>query len=438
MPPLKGMLGNWRRPEFQNLPLIRSGTRVKTYQQFCAELDSFIENWDERRRYIVVEDPDPSSSLLHYAAAWEMHLPICLLPNRWPMDWKNNLHDRIERHVDSYENKEIFYFLPTSGSSGEPKLVAVTRSNWLCFMETALKMFSWPAKTRVAHAFESVFDPFLAMGFLTLEQGCEMHFLPITSRFQIPEFLVREKIEVWASVPSLFLLNRDFEQLRQAPIREVLFTGENLPPSLVFEWQRHSPQTKIWNLFGPVETTVWCAAFQCQGQRDLSVIPIGQAWGDLTLKVNSDGGLLVEGSQVALGYLHTHGFEYFHSRFQTRDLVYLKDGNFYFDGRLDLQVKLLGQRVELELIENLFLKVTGSFGVCVLTPASTLVIAGAMTCNFSEVLEILKEKLPSSHWPKDFVKLTTLPRLASGKVDRKKISVLVADKVGSTKKIGRA
>ena len=145
-----------------------------------------------------------------------------------------------------------------------------------------------------------------------------------------------------------------------------------------------------------------------------------------------------------------------HARlYKTGDLVrYLPDGNIEFIGRIDQQIKIRGQRVELGEIES-FLREHGAVREAVVTMQSVSkglsngeeikeLIAYVVTKSSdhpgpakltkssnhpdpAELSRFLKQKLPAYMVPTRFVFLEALPLTRNGKLDREALPVVELD-----------
>jgi D-alanine--poly(phosphoribitol) ligase subunit 1 len=157
------------------------------------------------------------------------------------------------------------------------------------------------------------------------------------------------------------------------------------------------------------------------------------------------GELILIGSQIALGYINdarktrekfiffdeTSG--YCKSGYKTGDLVYLDNNNLLnFKGRADFQIKHMGYRIELEEIENWFLKSgelleavatyekkdahsQGRIILHYVTEQEVAISDRALTTVFRKVEKIL----PSYMRPSEYIRHDKLPKNQNGKIDRK-------------------
>lgn len=409
----------WRKPEFAERVAWRTKDQEKKYQDLVADIDARRNRSSAKGKVYVCEDESTYGSLLEYLLAWEEQRPFCLLPKSWPEDLKQQAKRWMQDFSLSLP-KDLFYVLPTSGSTGLPKLVLITRENWHSFQSAMLSKINWPDQARVALTFEAAFDPFIAMAFLALSRGDTLVPLSPNERFNIFSFMEKFRINVWASVPSLVSMNwprKDVSSL--SSIESTIFTGEALGAELFSRWQEFAPRSEIQNLYGPVECTVWCALkTYAKGERPQR-ISIGHGFSQHTTLQSVQGELVVSGAQVAAGYLTEHGMTSFNGQYPTGDLVEEVNEEYYFIGRKDQQVKILGQRVELESIESVFDQSTGFKSICCVDAKENLCLITDQNFDVARFLNDARAKLPKSHLPRFFYRTPHWPVTASGKVDRR-------------------
>lgn len=229
-----------------------------------------------------------------------------------------------------------------------------------------------------------------------------------------------------------------------AQLRTLLLAGEVLPPDLAATVFRLLPGTDLVNLYGPTETILACWHRVRPADARAVTIPVGQAIPGRRVSVIGAGGqrcppgkvgeIVVEGDQLSLGYLHDPGDGRFsrgpggHCTFRTGDRGLLRpDGRLEFHGRLDSQVKVHGNRVELAEVEAALLADPGVAGALVAARPheGDTVLAAQVVAPGTTVAELrrrLARQLPSYLVPCEIQLVGELPRLVSGKVDRDAVS----------------
>jgi acyl-CoA synthetase (AMP-forming)/AMP-acid ligase II len=230
-------------------------------------------------------------------------------------------------------------------------------------------------------------------------------------------------------------------------LRLTVFGGEPLPLGIVEAWQQAAPNSAIHNLYGPTEVTVSCLSqpvtnpFLITPNRD--VIAIGSPFHDLEaailtadhqfLPAGEAGELALSGVQLAQGYLNAD--ELTAARFPTiqgkrwyltGDLAFRDaTGAFHHLGRIDNQVKVLGNRVELEEIDmhlrelsRVELVATVAWPVLDGNVRGLVAFVSGSAIKAEEILSGLKQRLPAYSVPARIILIAQMPLNQNGKVDR--------------------
>lgn len=253
--------------------------------------------------------------------------------------------------------------------------------------------------------------------------------------------------------PSMMkLLLAEGDDTLLGTIDTLLLGGEPLPGVLVDKIREHY-DCRIFNMYGPTETTIWSTVQEMQsGDHPISVgRPIANTQcyivdrRGLPTAVGAVGELLIGGDGVARGYwgredLTQERFipDGFSSRegsrlYRTGDLArYLRDGRIEVLGRTDHQVKIRGFRVELpeielalgthdEIVDAVVLR-RGAGDDIRLT--AFYISSGGRPIPSDALRAFLRKTLPEYMIPSEFVHIEQIPLMTSGKVDRKQLEVL--------------
>jgi clorobiocin biosynthesis protein CloN4 len=336
---------------------------------------------------------------------------------------------------------DLAYILYTSGSTGKPKGVCVTHENARAFIDWAYEELAPSPQDRFANHAPFAFDLSVLDLYVAFRAGASVHLIPPELSFapiQLVEFLYRERISIWYSVPSALTVMMRYGGLldRPAPdaLRTVLFAGEPFPVTHLRSLAGWTP-ARLMNLYGPTETNV--CTFHEVTPADLDrdrPAPIGiAASGDRVWAQRDDGGvaalgeegeLLVDGPTVMSGYW---GQPPHRGPYHTGDLVrVLPGGAFDYLGRRDHMVKIRGHRVELGEVESVLEKhadVAEAAAIAVGEGADTRLVAfvapqpgrgpGPLALK-----QHLAEHLPRYMIADEVQILPRLPRNGNGKIDR--------------------
>jgi D-alanine--poly(phosphoribitol) ligase subunit 1 len=216
-------------------------------------------------------------------------------------------------------------------------------------------------------------------------------------------------------------------------------------------WKRAAPNSVVDNLYGPTEATAICL-YERVGEKpnvtkERHIIFIGKPLEGTEVAIwdragacisdRSPGEIVLSGPQLSLGYLNDADktAESFVTKdakrwYRTGDLGYL-DGSGLLDhlGRIDNQVKVMGNRVELEEIEMHLRRIYHSDSVAAVAwplefgAATGIVgfVSGPKVTTLNAIEE-LRKGLPSYMVPSVVHVLDVLPSNTSGKVDRKALT----------------
>jgi D-alanine--poly(phosphoribitol) ligase subunit 1 len=359
----------------------------------------------------------------------------------------------------------LAYILYTSGSTGVPKGVAVTQESACRCIEKIHQLFETCEHDRFTQFSALSFDVSIADLFLCWRSGGALC-VPAPSEALVPlSFALQQQVTVWSSVPSLvnFLLKLKLLKSNVLPqLRLSLFAGEALPVELVQAWEIAAPGSRVFNVYGPTECTIFSTYHEYDSQSDgqHAVVPIGVPLPGLRCILVDEGKVIDEddlsgelwlsGDQLALGYWNnpTATEAAFVSPpagvrgevwYRTGDLVSHRRGvGLVFRGRADRQVKLRGYRVELQEVESALRGVIG----CVLVAVVPLRNAGGMCeqiiayCDKLDADETTIKtrcagRLPRYMVPDRIVNLETFPLIASGKIDYRALAALAGGQAGS-------
>ncbi|MFE3646719.1 amino acid adenylation domain-containing protein [Streptomyces sp. NPDC059152] len=361
-------------------------------------------------------------------------------------------------------SRDLAYVIYTSGSTGRPKGVMVEHHsvvNRLAWMQRRYPLGDGDVllqKTPVS------FDVSVWELFWWAVEGAAVALLPPGGQQdprQILRTLREQRVTVVHFVPSM--LGPFLDLLQASPeareglrsLRYVFCSGEALPPERVeqfndvFGASDAGCRPRLVNLYGPTEATVDVSYHDCPGDpaRGIERIPIGRPIDntrlyvlgpdDLPQPVGVAGELCIGGVGVARGYLDRPELtaekftpDPFTARgriYRTGDLArWLADGTLEYLGRIDGQVKIRGNRVELGEVASALRAAPGVRDALVTdhtTPTRGTRLIGYYVADDAidpvHLRELLARTLPAFMVPASFVRIDAVPLTPNGKADRR-------------------
>lgn len=364
---------------------------------------------------------------------------------------------------------DVFYMIFTSGSTGVPKGVQITRDCLDHFIRWAITLGNG-IPDEAAYVFLNQapfsFDLSVMDLFLCLYTGGTLWALPKAVQNdmrQLYRSLGESNANVWVSTPSfadVCLADPSFSSELMPSLTDFLFCGEILTNRTVERLHKRFPNAKVVNTYGPTESTCAVTEVTVTDEINQTVVPlpVGRPKPGTWIRIVDENGrvlpegehgeIVIVGDSVSVGYWNNEeknkrsfgvttesGAQY--RFYRTGDEGYLVDGMLYYGGRMDLQVKLHGYRIELGDVENNFLKIDGIEQAVVIPKyrdgkvsslAAGLVSSRTVEDEKTEIANIreaLKKELPEYMIPKKIRFLSDIPRTNNGKIDRKAVGELL-------------
>lgn len=343
------------------------------------------------------------------------------------------------------------YLLYTSGSTGKPKGIPINHRQIGHLIQSEQSVLEINENDIVYQGFSVSFDMWCEETWISLYAGATLWVADETTAKSIDEIsdiLKENKVTILHAVPSLLAVMED-----DIPtLRIINAGGETCPIQVMERWSK--PSNVFYNSYGPTETTVTTTMVPLSpGDR----ITIGNPIPNYNLAVmdekfnivpfGTQGELVITGPGVCNGYIELPELtkEKFIAKpsaltelpgaviYRTGDAVVIQeDGTVDFHGRIDNQVKLRGYRIELGEIEaklNDLPNVTSAAVTIQKDNNDQGQLVGYVVLEKYSVFDEafaraeLTKSLPVYMVPIIVEVLKEMPRLSSGKINRKVLPI---------------
>jgi amino acid adenylation domain-containing protein/FkbH-like protein len=381
-------------------------------------------------------------------------------------DWEFSNHQSFARAGTRAENGSrqwpLAYVIYTSGSTGMPKGVAIEHRNAVAFVSWAKNVFTPGELSGVLASTSICFDLSVFEMFVPLCWGGKV--ILAENALGLPALPAAKEVKLINTVPSAI---RELLRIKGVPesVEVVNLAGEPLATSLVNDIYHQTRVRKVYDLYGPTETTTYSTFTLRKPEEPPSIgRPLSNEQIYLLdanmqpVPIGVPGDLYIGGDGVARGYLnrpemtaekfirnpfaqHSSGNGAAQRLYKTGDLArWRADGRLEFLGRRDHQVKIRGFRIELGEIESVLKKQSGVRDAVVLAREdqpgfkrlAAYIASSNGDINAQKLRESLKKALPAYMVPSAFVFLETLPLTPNGKVDRKALPAPPEDRSGTS------
>ena len=377
----------------------------------------------------------------------------------------------------------LAYVMYTSGSTGEPKGVAVTQRGVLRLAADPdyLRLGGGAADGAGVGSRETAlqvaplaFDASTGEIWCSLLHGWRLVLAPpgVVDPAELGAVIAgRGVTRLWLTA-GLFHRMVDDQLAALAGVRQILAGGDVVSAPHVDRVLRELPGTRMTACYGPTENTLFTTTCQLAGPADLpDTVPLGTPISDtrvyvldrslLPVPAGVVGELYAAGDGLARGYLDRPGrtaqsflpdpFATGERMYRTGDLArWRSDGRLEFAGRYDSQVKVRGYRIEPGEVEAVLASHPGVASAVVLALGDGAAEKRLVGCvarrdeapgaavAAADLDEWLRERLPEYMVPGAFVVLDAMPRTANDKVDRRELTRLAAEAAGEAAAAGAA
>jgi non-ribosomal peptide synthetase-like protein len=349
------------------------------------------------------------------------------------------------------EPDDVAYVLYTSGSTGKPKGIPISQKQICHLVRSEQTIFNIRESDRVYQGFSVSFDMWCEETWISYFAGATIWVSDNTTSKAIDELsdvLKEQNITILHAVPSLLAVMDD----SITSLRLVNAGGEACTPQVLNKWSR--PGIDFYNSYGPTETTVTATIAALKAGDKIIIgdpLPnynLAVVDGNLNLvPVGEEGELVITGPGVATGYVKLPQLTYLkfipkprsldvlpgNMVYRTGDAATINaDGSVDLHGRFDDQIKLRGYRIELGEIEVRLNAITGVASAVVAVKkdgnGQDQLVGYVVMDGLKEIEENLfrielAKTLPSYMVPGTIVAIDEMPRMPSGKINRKALPI---------------
>lgn len=339
-------------------------------------------------------------------------------------------------------HEELSVLLTTSGSTGSPKLVRLSKKNLESNARSIIEYLHITKDERpvtglpIYYSFGlSIINSHLLVGatlLLTSASYVEREFWQFANENSFTSF---------SGVPYTFEIMKKLKLWKQPmpTLRTLTQAGGKLSNELLlFFMEKYEPQgVRFYLMYGQTEATARMSYLEPEyGLTKLGSIGKGIPGGTFSLAddegrvietVNEVGELVYEGDNVSLGYAECaadlmKGDEN-HGILHTGDLAYRDDDGFYFiAGRKKRFLKLFGNRISLDYVETL-LKEKLRECVCVGDDSNLIIYTTDKGFDENEIMDFIVGRTKILRTVFSVRHIDEIPRSESGKILYKELSI---------------
>jgi acyl-[acyl-carrier-protein]-phospholipid O-acyltransferase/long-chain-fatty-acid--[acyl-carrier-protein] ligase len=342
----------------------------------------------------------------------------------------------------------------TSGSEKDPKAVQLTHRNIGSNLVDILKVFDLSEKDTIMcilplfHVFGQNINFWLP---LTVGMTAVTYANPLDYK-RVPAVIREEKATMIAATPVFFAgylresKPGDFSTVR------LMVAGADKTPDWLREEYRKKHHIELLEGYGCTETSPVVSVNTHSANRPGSIgkvlpsvqVKIADIQTGRDLPAGKEGKVLVKGDLVMKGYLddiEETSLRIKDGWYDTGDMGLLdKEGYLWHRGRLKRFVKIGGEMVSLVKTESVLEEFLPDGVTCCVVEVpdslkgAKIVATVTKKVKEKELLKKMQTKLPPIALPRQFIVLSELPKLGSGKIDFRSVTEMARDKLKTAKK----
>ena len=356
-----------------------------TYQEWWQQALCFAEGLRRQchgSEYVIIELPKSAHYLVSLLGCWMAGKAFIPLGPDLPESRKADIKSQVKNYAhitpDTYQSflsrqpicqtatlkaDTPAYMIFSSGTTGTPKGIIVGHSGLVNLARCQREAFGLNSQSRSLFFLSVNFDASISDILTTLTSGATLVIEPDDSLSLSVDLMgvIGERRITHADLPPSLLRVINPATCPES-LQTVIIGGEPADKNTVRNW---ADKVRLINVYGPTEATV-CTSL-CQYTENWSMPVVGReikgAEYHIYDKGNLDateGELWITGSCLSIGYFNNpelteekfpvvDGIRYYRTSDHVRRL---QNGDIAFLGRFDRQVKIHGQLVELEEVEQ--------------------------------------------------------------------------------------
>ena len=355
------------------------------------------------------------------------------------------------------DKEDPAYLMFTSGSTGDPKGIAVSHKNMHSYVSYITKKYEFSCTDRISQAPDISFDLSIHDIFSAFYSGGCLYVLPKEVMSSPFKYINDNRLTAWLSVPSVGIFMDNLKQLKTnslPTLRVSFFCGEGMPSDLANKWKKAAIHSKVVNCYGPTEATVMCTSHEWDLESETEnsfngLVSIGKPFDHMKIKLIDDnievkngdvGEICLAGDQVIEGYFNDKliSKEKFFSLpgaensiwYRTGDLAKKStSGDYFFVGRIDDQLQIRGNRVEMLAIDKVLRDIVGhhmTISIPVMSEGKKITEDIVAFCEINDlnpteekILEACSRVLADYMVPSKIFFLNEMPLNQNGKINKK-------------------
>ncbi len=404
-----------------------------------VKASDFAESASKRPGFTILEASKTFDFIIRFLAAYEAGVPVAIFSSDWTAAEYAARAELLEKNR-SQIHPEAAVVLFTSGSSGEPKAVQLTRAgidantravtSALHFSTAEIQYLFLPLS--YSYGLLGQLLPALAAGVTTTLLDSFLD----ARRFFLGSDNGKPAHGMWSGVASQWsaLLRLIENGGPYADVTHVISAGSRLSPELKRKLRVVFPRALLSNNYGQTEASPRILSMTSEDP-DFFSDATGYPVSEIEVRISETSELEARGPQIMCGYLGDEvgsASRVVDGWLKTGDLGERDaDGRVTIRGRLDDLVKVSGERISPSEVEATILRLGWApevsivpiedpvYGTRLLLFLGGELADGIRDRKDPELLRALKEVLSAAKVPAKILRVESLPRTPNGKIDRR-------------------